>query len=38
MRTPDKLGYTAWHWGNDYGWVELYISKDVANVKTFRNP
>jgi peptide/nickel transport system substrate-binding protein/oligopeptide transport system substrate-binding protein len=36
MRKPDKLGYAAWHWGNDYGWTEVYIGKDVANFKTYR--
>jgi len=36
MRKPDKLGYSAWHWGNDYGWTEVYIGKDVANFKTYR--
>jgi peptide/nickel transport system substrate-binding protein/oligopeptide transport system substrate-binding protein len=34
---PDAQGVSAWHWGNDWCWGSIYISKDVANVKTYRN-
>ena len=34
---PDKQGVGAWHWGNDWCWGSIYISKDVANYKTFRS-
>jgi len=34
---PDAQGVGAWHWGNDWCWGTIYITKDVADVKTFRN-
>lgn len=34
---PDKQGVGAWHWGNDWCWGNIYVTKDVANAKTFRN-
>lgn len=34
---PDKQGVGAWHWGNDFCWGSIYVTKDVANAKTFRN-
>lgn len=34
---PDAQGVGAFHWGNDWCWGTLYITKDVANFKTFRN-
>ncbi len=36
LRTPDSQGIAAWHWGNDWVYGQLYISKDVANYKTPR--
>jgi peptide/nickel transport system substrate-binding protein/oligopeptide transport system substrate-binding protein len=36
MRTPDSQGIAAWHWGNDWIWNELYISKDVMDYDTPR--
>jgi ABC-type transport system substrate-binding protein len=38
FRQPDSQGIAAWHWGNDYNWGTLYITKDVMDLKTFRNP
>lgn len=37
FRTPDSHGVSAWHWGNDWCWGNFYVSKDVMNVKTYRN-
>jgi len=37
FRKPDSIGISAWHWGNDWCWGDFYVSKDVANVKTYRN-
>jgi ABC-type transport system substrate-binding protein len=34
---PDAQGVGAFHWGNDWCWGTFYITKDVANVKTYRN-
>ena len=34
---PDKQGVGAWHWGNDWCWGNIYVTKDVANAKTFRS-
>lgn len=36
IRSPDSQGIAAWHWGNDWVWGNLYISKDVANFETYR--
>jgi peptide/nickel transport system substrate-binding protein/oligopeptide transport system substrate-binding protein len=33
---PDKQGVGALHWGNDWCWGTFYITKDVANAKTYR--
>jgi hypothetical protein len=38
FRQPDSQGIAAWHWGNDYNWGTIYITKDVMDLKTFRNP
>lgn len=38
FRKPDAQGIAAWHWGNDHNWGSLYITKDVVNYNTFRNP
>jgi ABC-type transport system substrate-binding protein len=27
FRTPDSIGITAWHWGNDWVWGDVYIAK-----------
>lgn len=35
--TPDKQGVGALHWGNAWCWSAFYITKDVANVKTYRS-
>jgi peptide/nickel transport system substrate-binding protein/oligopeptide transport system substrate-binding protein len=37
FRKPDSIGVAAWHWGNDWCWGDFYVSKDVMNVKTYRN-
>ena len=37
MRIADSQGIAAWHWGNDWIWNELYISKDVENYDTPRS-
>ena len=37
IREPDSQGIAAWHWGNDWVWGTLYISKDVLNYDTYRN-
>jgi peptide/nickel transport system substrate-binding protein/oligopeptide transport system substrate-binding protein len=34
---PDAQGLSAWHWGNDWCWGSVYITKDVANFKTYRS-
>jgi ABC-type transport system substrate-binding protein len=34
---PDAQGVGAWHWGNDWCWGTIYVTKDVANFKTYRN-
>jgi peptide/nickel transport system substrate-binding protein/oligopeptide transport system substrate-binding protein len=34
---PDKQGVSAWHWGNDWCWGAVYITKDVADVKSYRS-
>jgi len=34
---PDAQGVGAWHWGNDWCWGTIYITKDVANFKTYRS-
>ncbi len=34
---PDAQGVGAWHWGNDGCWGDIYITKDVMNVTSFRN-
>ncbi len=34
---PDAQGVGAWHWGNDWCWGTLYITKEVADFKTFRS-
>jgi ABC-type oligopeptide transport system substrate-binding subunit len=34
---PDAQGVGAWHWGNDGCWGDLYITKDVMDVTTFRS-
>ncbi len=36
FRKPDSQGIAAWHWGNDWCWNEIYISKDVENYQTYR--
>ena len=36
FRKPDSIGVSAWHWGNDWCWGDFYVSKDVANAKTYR--
>jgi ABC-type transport system substrate-binding protein len=33
---PDAQGVSAWHWGNDWCWGAVYITKDVANFDTYR--
>jgi len=33
---PDAQGVSAWHWGNDWCWGSLYITKDVADFDTYR--
>ncbi len=37
IRVPDSQGIAAWHWGNDWVWGNIYISKDVMNYKTYRS-
>ncbi|MCS7221902.1 MAG: peptide ABC transporter substrate-binding protein [Anaerolineae bacterium] len=37
IREPDSQGIAAWHWGNDWVWGNIYISKDVMNYTTYRN-
>ena len=34
---PDAQGVGAWHWGNDWCWGTIYVTKDVANFKTYRS-
>jgi peptide/nickel transport system substrate-binding protein/oligopeptide transport system substrate-binding protein len=34
---PDAQGVGAWHWGNDWCWGTIYVTKDVADFKTYRN-
>ncbi len=34
---PNKQGLRALNWGNDWCWGALYIGKNVANYKTYRN-
>ncbi len=36
IRAPDSQGIAAWHWGNDWVWGNIYISKDVMNYDTYR--
>ncbi len=33
---PDAQGVAAWHWGNDFCWGSIYITKDVSNFDTYR--
>ncbi len=33
----DAQGVGAWHWGNDWCYGSIYITKDVANYKTYRS-
>ena len=35
IREPDSQGIAAWHWGNDWVWSNIYISKDVENFDTY---
>jgi peptide/nickel transport system substrate-binding protein/oligopeptide transport system substrate-binding protein len=36
IREPDSQGISAWHWGNDWVWSSLYISKEVEEFETYR--
>jgi len=36
IRSPDSQGIAGWHWGNDWVWGNIYISKDVVNRNTYR--
>lgn len=36
IREPDSQGIAAWHWGNDWVWSNIYISKDVEDFETYR--
>ena len=36
IREPDSQGIAAWHWGNDWCWGNIYVSKDVLNYDTYR--
>jgi peptide/nickel transport system substrate-binding protein/oligopeptide transport system substrate-binding protein len=36
IREPDSNGIAAFHWGNDWVWGNIYISKDVMDYDTYR--
>lgn len=37
FRATDAHGVAGWHWGNDWGWRDVYISEDVSNYTTYRD-
>ncbi len=33
LRTPDKQGMAAWHWGNDALFEQIYLNKDASQYR-----